>query len=137
LVEGLDVLTHDECWDHVREHTVGRVVFSDRALPAIRPLNFTVNGPHILLRPQSRRLAEKLDGQVVAFEVDEIDEVAQLGWSVVVTGTARHVRDPAELTRLDSLAAPSWVGSDPPNTVMITVGDLTGRVITPARSTST
>jgi nitroimidazol reductase NimA-like FMN-containing flavoprotein (pyridoxamine 5'-phosphate oxidase superfamily) len=135
-VEGLDVLTHDECWEHVREHTVGRVVFTDRALPAIRPMNFTVSGSHILLRPQSRRLADQLDGQVVAFEVDEIDERAQQGWSVVVTGTARHVRDPAELIRLDSVAAPSWVGSDPPNTVLITVGDLSGRVIAPVTSTS-
>ena len=133
-MDGLDVVGLDDCWQLLRGRTVGRVVFTLRALPAIRPLNYTVSGAHILLRPQSRRLAEQLDGQVVAFEVDEIDELTHQGWSVVITGTARHVVDVAELARLGGLAATSWVGGDEANTVVITVGDMTGRMISPAAS---
>ena len=128
---GLEVLSHDQCWDRLRAHVVGRVVFTQRALPAIRPLNYSVHGSHVLLRPHSARLADCLDGQVVAFEVDQIDEATQQGWSVVATGTARLVRDPGELARLDGLAASSWVGGDPPSTVVVTVGELTGRLLTP------
>ncbi|GAA3148546.1 hypothetical protein GCM10017687_77250 [Streptomyces echinatus] len=45
---------------------------------------------------------------VVAYEADAIDPETHLGWSVVVTGYARLVTDPAELARLRGLLVP-WM----------------------------
>jgi hypothetical protein len=45
---------------------------------------------------------------VVAYEADVIDPVEHLGWSVVVTGTARLIRDPAEVARYQQVLTP-WV----------------------------
>ncbi|WP_405959638.1 pyridoxamine 5'-phosphate oxidase family protein [Streptomyces sp. NBC_00024] len=46
--------------------------------------------------------------EVVAYEADDLDPVTRTGWSVVVTGTASRVLDPAELTRYQA-ALTSWV----------------------------
>lgn len=45
---------------------------------------------------------------MVAHEADDIDPHWRLGWSVVVTGYARPVTDPAEITRLETALTP-WV----------------------------
>ena len=125
-LETLDAL---ECRALLANHTVGRVAFTERALPAIRPVNYTLQGMHIVLRTRADGLAARLDGQVVAFEIDEVDLETQSGWSVVVTGTARVVRDFSELLRLDATASPTWVGGDHDTAVWITPGQISGRRI--------
>ncbi len=47
-------------------------------------------------------------GNVVAFEVDDIDMASRSGWSVVLTGLIRLVRDPGELAQLHALRLPAW-----------------------------
>ncbi|WP_280241118.1 pyridoxamine 5'-phosphate oxidase family protein [Nocardia abscessus] len=85
----------------------GRIVFTRDALPAIRPVNhLVIDGSSIVVRTA---LGSGLAGSVradrsvvVAYEVDDIDPIDRLGWSVVVTGLARPVTDPeliAEYTR--------------------------------------
>jgi len=77
--------------------SVGRVVFTVGALPAIVPVAFAVHGDAIVMRtsPESR-LARAAPGGVLAFEVDDVDPATRTGWSVVVTGLASTVSDPAE-----------------------------------------
>jgi hypothetical protein len=48
------------------------------------------------------------DGVVVCYEADELDPVRHTGWSVIATGMARLVRDPAAITRYQRLLEP-WV----------------------------
>ncbi len=45
-------------------------------------------------------------GVVVAYEADVIDPETHLAWSVVVTGYARPVTDPEELSRYRALLRP-------------------------------
>jgi uncharacterized protein len=82
--------------------SVGRVVFSVGALPAIVPVSFAVHGDAIVMRtsPESR-LARAAPGGVLAFEVDDVDAATRTGWSVVVTGLASTVSDPAERAAID------------------------------------
>jgi nitroimidazol reductase NimA-like FMN-containing flavoprotein (pyridoxamine 5'-phosphate oxidase superfamily) len=88
----------------------GRIVFTDRALPAIRPVNHIVYQGDIVIQSQAgsalARAAE--NGVVVAFEADDIDAERHLGWSVVVTGIARRVDDPEEARLLERLVTP-WI----------------------------
>ncbi|SDP30305.1 Nitroimidazol reductase NimA, pyridoxamine 5'-phosphate oxidase superfamily [Actinopolyspora xinjiangensis] len=88
---------------------VGRVVFTDEALPAIRPVNFVVDGPSVVLRTGGEGSLSKLSGNVVAFEVDHIDSSTRSGWSVIVHGRAERVSDIEQLVALADPAKSSWV----------------------------
>ena len=128
-MERLETLDAQECRALLTTHSVGRVAFTEHALPAIRPVNYTVHGTHIVLRTSADGLAARLDGQIVAFEIDEVDVANRSGWSVVVTGSARVLRDASELLRLDADAPVSWLGPDHATAVWITPGQVTGRRI--------
>ena len=130
-MERLESLDQRECQSLLATHSVGRVAFTEHALPAIRPVNYTLQGTHIVLRTRADGLAARLDGQVVAFEIDDVDADTESGWSVVVTGTARVLRETTDLVRLDAVPVASWAGPDRHTAVCITPGQVTGRRISP------
>lgn len=88
---------------------LGRLFFTQRALPAVRPVNHVLDGEDIIVRLSDAAalaaVATPVDGTgaVVAFEADVIDPERHLGWSVVVTGYARRVDDTAELERYEGV----------------------------------
>jgi len=92
---------------------LGRVSFTDQALPAIRPVNHIVDEGDIVVRTHggSALLGRALLSEVVAYEADEIDPATRTGWSVVVTGTATRVADAAELARYRRLLTP-WIDAE-------------------------
>lgn len=122
----VQVIDRTECLSLLRGSSLGRVAFTERALPSIRPVNYALVGTHLLLRTSSTGLGRRLDGQVVAFEVDHLDEEGMAGWSVLVTGIARLVRESGELVRPDALPVPLVV-EDRDACVCITPGEITGR----------
>ena len=124
-------LTRDECWERLRSEVVGHLAFTRRAMPMIRPMRYVVAGQHLLLLAPSDELAEQVDGQVVAFEIDKVDDVGGCGWSVVALGTARLVQDPGDIARVGAYPVASWSGVDHPSRVLLTVGELSGRLILP------
>ncbi len=97
--------------------SLGRVVFTRQALPTVRPVNHVLDGGDIVIRTHeaaaltSHARRGEDGGVVVAYEADAIDPETHLGWSVVVTGYARLVTDPAELARLRELLQP-WAPPD-------------------------
>ncbi|MEU4658562.1 pyridoxamine 5'-phosphate oxidase family protein [Streptomyces sp. NPDC023723] len=102
-------LDRAECLRLLAEVPVGRVVYTRQALPAVLPVNFSLDsGGSVLLStsPESG-LVHAVDGAVVAFEADEFDAETRSGWSVVVTGRAALVRDHAEHERLSRSGAGS------------------------------
>jgi len=93
----------------------GRVVFTARALPAVRPVNHLVDRGDIVIRTNlGTAVSAAVDGTgtgtgtVVAYQADHVDPVRRLGWSVVVTGYARVVTDPAEVERFETALVP-WI----------------------------
>jgi nitroimidazol reductase NimA-like FMN-containing flavoprotein (pyridoxamine 5'-phosphate oxidase superfamily) len=105
-------LTEGECWQLLRGTSLGRVVFTHHAMPAIRPVNHLVEGQAIIIRSHlgaaivSRAGAG--DGAVVCYEADDLDAVRHTGWSVIATGLARLVREPAAIERYEQLLEP-WI----------------------------
>lgn len=89
---------------------LGRVVFTHKALPAVRPVNHLVDDGHIIIRTHAGAgiLSAAASSVVVAYEVDQIDNERRLGWSVIVTGPAHLVRDAAAAERYGRLLR-SWV----------------------------
>ena len=94
--------------------SLGRIVFTQHALPAVRPVNHLVEGQDIIVRIHgggalaSLTAPADVSAVVVAYEADVIDPVTHLGWSVVVTGYARAVSDADEVDRYAHLLRP-WV----------------------------
>jgi nitroimidazol reductase NimA-like FMN-containing flavoprotein (pyridoxamine 5'-phosphate oxidase superfamily) len=88
---------------------VGRLVYSDRALPFVTPVNFILDGADVVIRAGRRSpLATHAPGNVVAFEADEINAVDRSGWSVVVTGRVQLIDDADEVARLDAWHLQTW-----------------------------
>ncbi|MFF3916775.1 pyridoxamine 5'-phosphate oxidase family protein [Streptomyces sp. NPDC001852] len=92
--------------------SLGRIVFTRQALPAVRPVSHVLDGGDIVIRTHEGAALTAHpqqagdEGVVVAYEADAIDPDTHLGWSVVVTGCARLVTDPADLARVRALLAP-------------------------------
>ena len=91
----------------------GRVVFTLDALPAIRPVNHLVDEGQIIIRTRLTRaistaVTSAESGVVVAYEADDFDPRSRSGWSVVVTGWARRITDPGQVSRYERLLHP-WV----------------------------
>jgi hypothetical protein len=102
-------LTAAESWRLMGSVSLGRIVFTQRAMPAIRPVNHLVDDKTVIIRSHlgaaiTGRAAG--DGTVVSYEADDIDPVRHTGWSVIVTGMARLVRDPAAVSRYQQLLQP-------------------------------
>ncbi|MCW7945072.1 pyridoxamine 5'-phosphate oxidase [Streptomyces hygroscopicus] len=111
--DGFRELERHECLRLMTKVPVGRVIHTRHALPAVLPLTFRLDydGSVLLCTPAASELVRAIEGSVVAFEADEVDAAARSGWSVVVTGPAAVVTDPAERDRLARTGPPSWVPS--------------------------
>ena len=87
---GLQVLDRSECLELLRSVPVGRIGVTSGALPTILPVNFLLDGDRVLIRTgRGSKLDAATRNAVVAFEADDVDAFARVGWSVVVTGVAR------------------------------------------------
>lgn len=124
----LVALSKAQCYELLAGDSFGRVVFTRRALPAVVPVNYALQGRDILLRtdPDSQ-LGRTLDGTIVAFEVDAIDREARTGWSVVVVGTARMAGDCGENHAAGAPDLDTWVPWGRTTLVRIVPGEVTGR----------
>ncbi|KOV33384.1 pyridoxamine 5'-phosphate oxidase [Streptomyces sp. H021] len=111
--------------------SLGRIVFTQHALPAVRPVNHLVENEAIIVRIHEDGALASLvapadaPGVVVAYEADVIDSVTHLGWSVVVTGYARVVADADEVDRYAHLLRP-WVAHRMTSTLRIRPDLVTG-----------
>ena len=127
------VLDRAECFRLLRTVRVGRIAFTECALPAIHPVNFTVDGTDVIIRTSGGgKLAAAVTGAVVAFEADEVDTTTRSGWSVVVIGHAAVIYD---IDRLVALAEPSdlpWVLGRSDHVIRIKAERVTGRRLSPA-----
>ncbi|MFW5898993.1 MAG: pyridoxamine 5'-phosphate oxidase family protein [Jiangellaceae bacterium] len=129
---GLEVLSREESLVLLSSVPVGRIVFTDRALPAILPVNFVLDDSTIVFRTGAgSKLAAATREAIVAFEADSFHEATGTGWSVTVVGSAHSVEDPDEIARLATLPLRPWVPVTPEHYVRIDIAQVTGRRIPP------
>ncbi|MGW1551191.1 pyridoxamine 5'-phosphate oxidase family protein [Streptomyces sp. NPDC002346] len=134
--DGFRELGRQECLRLMAKVPVGRIVYTRRALPAVLPVNFSLDGDGaVLLRTSAAsELVRAMDGAVVAFETDDVDADRHSGWSVVVTGSATVVTDPAEHERLARTGPVSWVPAPQEVFVRIEPELVTGRELVGGRT---
>ncbi|MEU7169109.1 pyridoxamine 5'-phosphate oxidase family protein [Streptomyces morookaense] len=120
-------LSRQEALELLDGARIGRLVFSHQALPAIRPVNHVLLDDQIIIRTHTgaAMLGPARDGAVVAYEADEFDTEKCTGWSVVVTGEAHLVRDPA-LQQHYRAALEPWIGEEMDHVISISLDMVTG-----------
>ncbi len=117
-----------ECWDLLATTEVGRIAWTTASGPVVVPVNFAIDGQTIRVRtPGFSALAQKVDAERVAFEVDRIDEATHAGWSVLARGRAEilHRREP------EGAVPDPWPRGPKSAVVVITVDEITGRRLGP------
>lgn len=117
--------------------TLGRIVFTENAMPAVRPASHLVEAGDIIARSHDgSAIVPAVNGAsgsgrptdretVVAYQADEIDITSRLGWSVVITGPARPVLDPDEIERFGALLPP-WSDVEEGQLIRLHPGIVTG-----------
>lgn len=125
--EGLRILTEDECRDLLGTVPLGRVVFTDRALPAVQPVSFALSdGEVIIVTAAGSKLSVAVRDAIVAFETDDFDPEIAEGWSVVVIGHARVIEN-GDRDRLSNLPLNPRTPDEPTHYIAITPELISGR----------
>jgi hypothetical protein len=88
-----------------KEGRIGRLGVATDQAPIVVPVNFTLYRSLVLARVGAGYLSQAAAGQLVAFEVDEVDETTGRAWSVLLRGLATLVENPTE-TELSAAAEP-------------------------------
>lgn len=98
------------------EAPYGRIVFVRDGEPQIRPLSHIVDDGEVIVRTG---LAAALSGILagngelrITYEADELDVERRVGWSVIVSGPATAVAEPARQTHYKQLLRTMLAGSD-------------------------
>lgn len=129
---GIELIERAECLELLRAHDVGRVAVVDAGHPVIFPVNYAMDGEHIVFRTApGTKLDATMRGGPVAFEIDWTDERRRAAWSVVVTGWARVIEAPEERARAEALDLQPWSEHTKDHFVAVLPERVSGRRIEP------
>ncbi len=127
-------MSRDECQRRLADGGIGRVILTVHALPTAVAVHFAIDGTDIVFRwAEDLPLSGRSGGSVVAFEVDEFDEVRREGWTIVVTGVATSVDDQGERATVAALNVDAWIAPVSGEFVRLPTTLITGRVIQSGR----
>jgi len=129
-VDGLELLSEQECRGLLSQARVGRVAVSRGEVPAVFPVNYMVAGEEILFfTGEGTKLRAAGANTTVTFEVDHIDPFGETGWSVLVVGRARERREPVVVAGARRSGLRPWVGGDRFHLIGVAIDFVSGRRI--------
>ena len=124
------VLPEYECWQLLRDHRppLGRLAFVDAGWPLVLPVNYVAVGTLVYIRtaPGSKLLAAA-QMQQVTFQVDEVDEVSEEGWSVLAFGRLSLVSDETEIADIRRRPLRPWARGEREHLLRMDVSVVSGR----------
>jgi nitroimidazol reductase NimA-like FMN-containing flavoprotein (pyridoxamine 5'-phosphate oxidase superfamily) len=93
------------------------------------PVNYGMLGGDIVFRTSEsgRVAAATRPGSLVSFSVDRIDDALAEGWSVLASGAAAIIPDPAGRAVAARLGIEPWAGGQRDLVVRLTPREITGR----------
>jgi nitroimidazol reductase NimA-like FMN-containing flavoprotein (pyridoxamine 5'-phosphate oxidase superfamily) len=125
-------LSPETSFELLAHRSVGRLAYVARAgTPDIVPVNYRLFEGDVLIRSgpgPKLQAAERRD--LVAFEVDDLDEDTATGWSVVVVGRLRRLRETERLRLPASVLPEPWASGRRDAVVGLTPVRVTGRRVT-------
>jgi hypothetical protein len=124
----LEVLDREQCLELLQTVRVGRLVFTEDALPAVQPVNFRLLRDDVVIRVAAgAKLTAAARNVVVAFQADDLDPDLRTGWSVTVVGHAQRVTDVDELVDISGTFIQPWVDGRRDHFIRIRTERVTGR----------
>ncbi len=118
------VLEESECRELLSSRAVGRLAFWTPDGPSILPVNHVADHDGIRFRTSPyNSITRHVGGTVVAFEVDEVDDFTESGWSVLVRGVAELLVGSSS----DSLQPDPWPNGVRSVVVQIRPMEVSGR----------
>ncbi|HEY3558876.1 MAG TPA: pyridoxamine 5'-phosphate oxidase family protein [Kribbella sp.] len=119
-------LTSADCWRLLGQARLGRLVYTDKGLPAVTVNDYVLDGDSLLFTTrdgEKLRAAER--GDIVAFAIDSGAARGRSAWSLTVLGHLAMV--PPE--RVDSLSVQPWYpgATATPLILRLRVESLTGQ----------
>ena len=132
----LEVLPADECRRLLGTRQFGRIGLAGGHYPMVLPVNYVLDGDAIVIRTGSAKIIAAGGFARVAFEVDDVDERAHSGWSVLVHALAEEItgaeRD--ELAaRLRAADGIPWAPGERGHWIRLIPKAVTGRRIVPGQ----
>ncbi|GAA0220177.1 pyridoxamine 5'-phosphate oxidase family protein [Saccharothrix mutabilis subsp. mutabilis] len=100
---GLQVLPREECLRLLSTASIGRLVYTDRALPVVHPVVYALDGDAVVLRVPEGSATLAARDTIVAFEIDEVEPDLSKGWTVMAVGHISEVVDEQRLDRVRRL----------------------------------
>jgi len=123
-------LDRSQCLALLDGARVGRVVLSVDCIPVALPVNVSLlDDDVVFFTAAGSKLDAAVHGQVVSVEADEVDSMYDTGWSVLVTGIAQVVTDPAEIERARPKLR-AWAPGPHPFLVRVASTLMSGRRLT-------
>ena len=129
LVGSMEDLDEAECLRLLASTTVGRVGFVVQERPIVLPVNYALDGRTLVFRTGEGTVLNKTALQMIAFEVDKIDDETHTGWSVLAQGVAQDVGTAidARSEQLRRLALVTWAPDRRDRWFRLDADTLTGR----------
>ena len=132
----LETLAADDCFDLLRQASIGRLVYVDEEGPVAVPVNYAMAGHEIVIRVEGGTKRAAMGQPMLAFEVDSIDGEDHSGWSVIARGVGREVAIddvPGLLQRLEAHPPRPWAEGIHNVWLAIAPQSVTGRRLGAAR----
>jgi nitroimidazol reductase NimA-like FMN-containing flavoprotein (pyridoxamine 5'-phosphate oxidase superfamily) len=130
----LEVLDEAECLRLISPGGIGRLAYLGRYGLTVLPVNYRIYEGAIMFRTaQDSPTGEDLRTGIahaeyqVAFEIDEIDEVAREGWSVLIHGPAHHMTSAEDRAAVRASGVEPWPGGEREHAISITPRQISGR----------
>ncbi|MDZ7676074.1 MAG: pyridoxamine 5'-phosphate oxidase family protein [Acidimicrobiales bacterium] len=128
--QGLVRMDEEACWEFLEHHHLGRIAFVRHHRPLVYPVNYVIDDESVVFRTSpGSKLGAALRGSLVAFEVDEADELFESGTSVLVHGRVLEVTEPVERDRLADRLVRTWAPGERDHVIRVQTHWLTGRSI--------
>lgn len=126
----LQPLDREECLAALGSGGVGRIVFIEARGPVALPVNFGLLDGDVVFRTEPMPTLTSYATQTkVSFEVDHLDEALAEGWSVLISGEASEIVDPAEREKVEALGITPWAAGERDVYIRIISHEITGRRI--------
>ncbi|WP_336922037.1 pyridoxamine 5'-phosphate oxidase family protein [Aquipuribacter sp. SD81] len=123
-------ISRERCWELLGLAPYGRLAVVVDSAPEVFPVNHLVadvgGRAAVLFRTAAGTKLFAGVGRDVAFEADGVDAGTDEAWSVVVTGVAELVEDPATVAEVTGRLV-AWHGTDKPHVVAVGGASVSGR----------
>ena len=132
-MDGIELLDRQECVRRLGEDVIGRLAVSHAGRPEIFPVNYMMDGEHIVFRTASGTKLAAAGRGPACFEIDSFDRAHSRGWSVVATGRLEEVGlAQAAFQHVHLLPVEPWAEGTKDHWMRLVPERITGRVVGPA-----